>query len=108
VGFIAYAFLTAALKFPEPYLQNDEPLLFTGNSDRQTVISSFGIREKDDHRYLELRHQLRVLHTNQDEDAELLTPFVAREGQALYAASSGRAEAAEKRLEMDFDSGSMF
>jgi len=41
MGFIAYAFLTAALKFPEPYLQNDEPLLFTGNSDRQTVISSF-------------------------------------------------------------------
>jgi hypothetical protein len=60
-GLLAYAYLSAALNFPKPYFQNDEPLLFTDSSGRRTPISSFGIREKDDHAYHHLRFQTAVL-----------------------------------------------
>jgi hypothetical protein len=44
---IAYAYLEAVIKFAIPYLQNDEPLIFTDSSGKTTPIKSFGFHEFD-------------------------------------------------------------
>jgi hypothetical protein len=61
-SFVAYAYLEAGLKFTIPYFQNDKPLVFTAGDGAKTEINSFGIREKDDYAYRELRAQARVIY----------------------------------------------
>lgn len=59
---IAYAFLEANVTFKIPYLQNDEPLVFTDSRGINTTVNSFGLRPKDRDACLELRStQPRVI-----------------------------------------------
>ena len=58
-GAIAYSYLQASAKFDIPYFDNDEPFGFTDSSGNKTVVRSFGIREKDDYAFEQLRGQPR-------------------------------------------------
>lgn len=55
---VAYAYLEANVKFPDPYHQNEDPLVFTDSRGNETEITSFGIQ--DDAHY-NLRSQPRIL-----------------------------------------------
>lgn len=59
---VAYAYLEMYLKFPIPYFQNHEPLMFTDGDGHRTAIRSFGIRSEEDHAYHELREQVQILY----------------------------------------------
>jgi hypothetical protein len=43
-GLVAYAYLEANVKFPNPYYQNERPLVFTDSRGNETKITSFGIQ----------------------------------------------------------------
>jgi hypothetical protein len=61
---MAYAYLQAALRFTLPYFENDESFVFTDSQGRKTAVSSFGLREKDESKYSDLRRQPEVLYAN--------------------------------------------
>jgi hypothetical protein len=64
---VAYAFLEANVTFRIPYLQNDEPLVFTDSRGINTTVNSFGLRQKDEDACLELRStQPRVIFATRD------------------------------------------
>ena len=44
------------------YIQNDQPLVFTDRTGRETEVSSFGIRKKDECDLEKLRQQPKVLY----------------------------------------------
>jgi hypothetical protein len=61
-GAVAYAYLEASARYDYPFFENDEPFLFTDSAGKQTAIGSFGIREKDDYAYNQLREQVEILY----------------------------------------------
>jgi hypothetical protein len=63
-GVVAYAFLAASAKYDYPFFENDEPFLFRDSSGKETPVSSFGIRKRDDYAYDQLRHQVRILYSS--------------------------------------------
>jgi hypothetical protein len=65
-GAIAYAFMRTQVKFTVPFFDNDEAFRFTDSLGRQTLVKSFGIREKDEGAYRKLREQVRVLYWGSD------------------------------------------
>jgi hypothetical protein len=70
-GAVAYAYLAASAKFDLPFFDNDEPFVFTDAAGRQTSISSFGIRKKDDYAYEQLRKQVQILYYPKYEEAQI-------------------------------------
>jgi hypothetical protein len=69
-GAVAYAYLTATVKFEIPFFENDEPFLFTDSAGGRSAVRSFGIRKKDDYAYQELRKQVQVLYRPRDAISE--------------------------------------
>ncbi len=67
-GAVAYSYLQASAKFDIPYFDNDEPFGFTDSSGNKTVVRSFGIREKDDYAFEQLRGQAKILYRSDDDD----------------------------------------
>jgi len=65
---IAYSYLQASLQFTLPYFDNDAPFVFKTSDGRQTKVTSFGIRKKDDYSYYQLRKQIEVLYVRYDQD----------------------------------------
>jgi hypothetical protein len=61
-GAVAYAYLTASSKFDIPFFDDDEPLPFTDAAGRTTPVAAFGIRQKDEYAYHQLRHQVEILY----------------------------------------------
>ena len=61
IGFVAYTYLEASLKFPLPYNQNQNPLEFTSGSGLATKINSFGLPREDCDTFFQLRDQVRIL-----------------------------------------------
>ena len=59
---IAYSYLQSHIAFSIPFFENDEPLTFTDSSGKETNVSSFGIRRKDDYAYRELREQVELIY----------------------------------------------
>jgi hypothetical protein len=59
---IAYSYLQSHIAFSIPFFENDESLTFTDSSGKETVVSSFGIRQKDEYAYRELRDQVEVIY----------------------------------------------
>jgi len=57
---VAYAYLEASVKFPEPYFQNPEALEFTDSTGRKAPVASFGICPKGES-YRQPRSQPRIL-----------------------------------------------
>lgn len=60
-SFVTYAYLETHVKFPIPYNQNDEALVFTNSSGKPTRINSFGVPLKDANTYFKLRAQPCVI-----------------------------------------------
>lgn len=58
---VAYGYLETRCSFPLPYFDNDKPLTFTDSMGNKTPIRTFGIRGKDESKYLSLRNQVKVL-----------------------------------------------
>lgn len=58
---VAYAYLETHVKFPIPYNQNKEPLVFTNSNGEPTRINSFGVPLEDANTYFKLRAQPRVI-----------------------------------------------
>lgn len=63
---VAYAYLAAASKFEHSYFENDEPLRFRDTAGRESPVSSFGVRKKDDYAYNKLRTQANVLYCSSE------------------------------------------
>jgi hypothetical protein len=61
-GAVAYAYLAASAKYDYPFFENNKRFLFTDSAGKQTAVSSFGIRRKDDYAYDRLRQQVQVLY----------------------------------------------
>jgi hypothetical protein len=59
---VAYGYLRVSIKFRLPYFENDEPFPFIDSKGNKTNLSSFGIRQKDEFAYPELRRQVRILY----------------------------------------------
>lgn len=60
-SYVLYSYLEARVPFPIPYFDSREPLTFTDSAGETTAVHSFGIRQEDGDRYLELRRQPRLL-----------------------------------------------
>src|SRR5262249_34378076 len=67
-GAIAYAYVEAAAKFEIPFFENDEPFEFTDSAGKKTIVTSFGVRKKDDYAYEKLRKQVHILYRAVDRD----------------------------------------
>ena len=65
---LAYAYLRANVPFTLPYFDNDREFLFTDSRGHQMRVSSFGIREKDESKYLALRDQPEVLYLRREKE----------------------------------------
>ncbi len=63
---VLYSFLSANVPFEIPYFENDQKLVFVDSSGRETPVHSFGIRQKDQYAYHELREQLEILFREYD------------------------------------------
>jgi hypothetical protein len=61
VAAVTYAYLEASVKFEIPFFESREPLVFKDSMDRETKVTSFGIREEHEYAYQKLRHQVGVL-----------------------------------------------
>jgi hypothetical protein len=66
---LAYAYLEANAAFTIPFFDNRQPLHFHESSGRDRDVSSFGIEEKHEYAYDELREQINVLYVHRKEDA---------------------------------------
>ncbi len=60
---VAYAYLTAGVKFTIPFFDSDEPLVFQDSDGGERSVSAFGIRPEDHDAYRELRAQVEVLYS---------------------------------------------
>jgi hypothetical protein len=64
---LAYAYLRASVPFTLPFFDNDEEFDFKDGHGQKTRVSSFGLREKDESNYLDLRDQVEVLYRKRGE-----------------------------------------
>jgi len=60
-SFVAYAYLEASVKFPLPYNQNTEPLVFTDAAGNEIKVTSFKLAAIPSEYFEKLRHQPGVL-----------------------------------------------
>ncbi len=67
---VAYAYLTAGVKFTIPFFDSDEPLMFQDSTGAEVTVSSFGIRPEDHDAYRRLREQAKVLYVRHHESRE--------------------------------------
>ena len=72
---LAYAYLRASVPFTLPYFDNDGAFQFTNARGQKTQVSSFGLRQKDESRYLDLRDQVDVLYLHRDKERDQPTEF---------------------------------
>lgn len=74
---IAYAFLTANVRFKIPYFENDQPFIFTDSNGDQTPVASFGIMPETDLTSPSLQKQVDVIYTSySEEDYDQLDEFI--------------------------------
>ena len=59
---LAYAYLEANAAFTIPFFDNREPFRFRGSDGKETKVSSFGIQEKHEYAYHNLREQIDILY----------------------------------------------
>ena len=59
---LAYAYLNVSAAFTVPFLKNHEALRFRDSSGRETGVTSFGVGEKDEYGYEDLREKVEVLY----------------------------------------------
>ena len=59
---LAYAYLEANADFTIPFFDNRKMFFFTDASGKETKVTSFGIEEKHEYAYQDLRDQIGVLH----------------------------------------------
>jgi hypothetical protein len=59
---LAYAYLEAHAAFTIPFFDNREVFPFRDSSAKETNVTSFGIEEKHEYAYRDLRDQIAVLH----------------------------------------------
>jgi hypothetical protein len=64
---LAYAYLRASVPFTLPFFDNDQEFLFTDERGQKTSVSSFGLRQKDESKYRDLRNQVEVLYLQRGE-----------------------------------------
>jgi hypothetical protein len=62
VGTVAYGYLKAGVKYSIPFFENDEAFTFTDSVGNRRRVRSFGLRPKDEDRYLALRKQVSILY----------------------------------------------
>ena len=62
---VAYAYLEARVKFPIPFFDNREALVFKDSSGRRVGVASFGLRKEDEYAYKALREQVEVLFADE-------------------------------------------
>lgn len=67
---VAYAYLTAGVKFTIPFFDSDRPLIFQDSMGGETSVSAFGIRPEDADAYRRLREQAKVLYVRHHESRE--------------------------------------
>ncbi len=63
---VAYAYLTAGVKFTIPFFDSNKPLAFQGSDGGETSVSAFGIRPQDEYAYDRLREQVEILYSFPD------------------------------------------
>jgi hypothetical protein len=66
-GILVYSYLQTACAFSIPYFDIREPFHFRDSSGKNTEVSGFGIEEKDEYAYQQLREQIDVLYILPDE-----------------------------------------
>jgi hypothetical protein len=59
---VAYGYLEVNTPFRVPFFENNERFVFCDSKGKQTNVTSFGIRRKDEGVYRRLRDQVRVLY----------------------------------------------
>ena len=62
---IAYAYLTAGVKFSIAFFDSNEPLSFQDSTGGKGSVSAFGIRPEDEYAYSRLREQVEVLYAEE-------------------------------------------
>ena len=73
----AYAYLEANADFTVPFFAGSEALRFLDSAGKETQVTSFGIEEKHEYAYDELREQVEVLYClRQEWDSEEPEEFV--------------------------------
>ena len=105
---LAYAYLEAKADFTVPYFDSPEPLTFLDPSGRETPVTSFGIEEKHEYAYEQLRDQLDVLYRHpQNLDSENPDEFVldlcrsSSPNQVIVARIPRKATLSETLADMD-------
>ena len=61
-GILAYAYLQASAAFTIPFFENREPLSFRNSAGQEAEVGAFGIEEKHEYAYEQLRKQVGILH----------------------------------------------
>ena len=61
---MAYAYLTANVKFTIPFFESTKAFVFTDSARKRVSVGSFGIRAEDHDAYLKLREQVEILYTS--------------------------------------------
>ena len=72
---VSYCYLETSIEFKIPYFQSRKPMMFKDSSGKETALTSFGIREKDEYAYRELRGQPKVLYIKRGENQRELKEF---------------------------------
>jgi hypothetical protein len=67
-GILVYSYLQTHLAFTIPYFDNREAFLFQDSQGEKNNVTSFGIEEKDEYAYQQLRDQIDVLYRLQNEN----------------------------------------
>jgi hypothetical protein len=62
---VAYAYLTASVKFTIPFFDSNERLSFQDSTGGKGSVSAFGIRPEDEYAYSRLREQVEVLYAEE-------------------------------------------
>ena len=67
-GILAYAYLEANALFTVPFFDNSQVFHFADSAGKKSVVTSFGIEEKHEYAYNELREQVEVLYSLRNEN----------------------------------------
>lgn len=73
---LVYAYLQANVPFTLPFFDNRKPFLFKDSKGSETKVSSFGIEQKHEYAYSQLREQIEVLYQSRKNDQFELDEFV--------------------------------
>jgi hypothetical protein len=98
---LAYAYLEASAAFTIPFFDNRERFHFRESSGKDTEVTSFGIEEKHEYAYDELREQIDVLYWLRNEHEPEPVEFVvdlcrdSKPNQIVVACVPPRATLAE-------------